>query len=82
MESQDTPAAVPNPDDQVKVQEQVVDPWNVSGAVGEDGNLKPIGLWTFSHLSATSRDRVVIPLACFKSRRLLISEPENRWVQK
>ena len=43
METQDTPAPVPIPEDQPKVKEQVIDPWNVSGEVGEDGNVKPIG---------------------------------------
>jgi hypothetical protein len=44
MENQDTPAPVPIPEDQAKVKEQVIDPWNVSGEVGEDGIVKPIGM--------------------------------------
>jgi len=44
METQDTPAPVPIQEDQPKVKEQVIDPWNVSGEVGEDGNVKPIGM--------------------------------------
>ncbi|KAF2838733.1 tryptophanyl-tRNA synthetase [Patellaria atrata CBS 101060] len=42
MENQDTPVPVPIPEDQPKAAEQVIDPWNVSGAVGEDGKIKPI----------------------------------------
>jgi len=45
MENQDTSAVLPVPEDQPKVKEQVIDPWNVSGEVGEDGNVKPIGMW-------------------------------------
>jgi hypothetical protein len=45
MENQDTPAPVPILEDKSKVKEQVIDPWNVSGEVGEDGNVKPIGMW-------------------------------------
>lgn len=44
MENQDTPAPVAILEDQPKVKEQVIDPWNVSGEVGEDGNVKPIGM--------------------------------------
>ena len=45
MENQDTSVVLPVPEDQPKVKEQVIDPWNVSGEVGEDGNVKPIGMW-------------------------------------
>jgi hypothetical protein len=44
MASQDTPTPVPAPDDQPKAKEQVIDPWNVSGEVAEDGSVKPIGM--------------------------------------
>lgn len=44
MDSQDTSAPVPAQDDQPKAKEQVIDPWNVSGEVAEDGSVKPIGM--------------------------------------
>ena len=47
MENQDTSAPVPIPEDQPKTKEQIIDPWNVSGEVGEDGNVKPIGMFLF-----------------------------------
>jgi len=44
MENQDTPAPAPISEDQPKAKEQVIDPWNVSGEIGEDGQVKPIGM--------------------------------------
>jgi tryptophanyl-tRNA synthetase len=44
-ENQDTSApVVPVQEDQPKAKEQVIDPWNVSGEVAEDGTVKPIGI--------------------------------------
>jgi hypothetical protein len=43
MENQGTSAPVTILEDQPKVKEQVIDPWNVSGEIGEDGNVTPIG---------------------------------------
>jgi hypothetical protein len=44
MENQDTPAAAPVSQDHPKAKDQVIDPWNVSGEVAEDGTVKPIGM--------------------------------------
>jgi hypothetical protein len=43
MANEDTSAPVPPQDDKPKAKEQVIDPWNVSGEVAEDGSVKPIG---------------------------------------